>query len=278
MKPHRIPFFASFVLLLTGVSALHAQEVPAALDFEMKSIDGETVSLSKYSGKVVLLVNTASKCGHTPQYKQLQELHEDYASKGLAVIGVPCNQFRGQEPGTDQEIAEFCSAKYGVQFDMLSKVDVKGKQQCELYKYLTGLDLEPRGKGPVKWNFEKIVLDRSGKPIARFGSRVKPKSDEVLAVINEALESKQTANEAGGDQATSNASEPYSHVSQKNGKKYYLFKKVVPLKNSDKTSTIYWFAKNPTSDKGSPVTAVPEDRIVSETKTGMLVLKSKTKK
>lgn len=278
MRSHRIPFFVFVALLLTGASALHAQKVPAALDFEMKSIDGETVSLSKYSGKVVLLVNTASKCGRTPQYKQLQELHEEYSSQGLAVIGVPCNQFRGQEPGSDQEIAEFCSTQYGVQFDMLSKTDVKGKQQCELYKYLTALDLEPRGKGPVKWNFEKIILDRSGKPIARFGSRVKPNSDEVLTVIQEALDSKQTVTGAGGAETISSATEPYSHVSQKSGKKYYLFKKIVPLMNSDKTSTIYWFAKSPTSDKGSPVTTVPEDRMVSETKTGMLVLKSKAKK
>lgn len=257
---------ALFAVSLVAMSDLQAQKTPAALDFEMKSIDGKKVSLSDYAGKVVLLVNTASKCGHTPQYKQLQQLHEDYADKGLAVIGVPCNQFGKQEPGTEKEIAAFCEENYGVEFDMLAKVDVKGKTQCGLYKHLTKLDLAPRGKGAVKWNFEKIVIDKTGTPIARFESKVKPDSKAFMAVIKKALGEADTAS---GD------SEPYSHFSKKNGKKYFLFMKEVPLKNSDKMSKIYWFAKSPTSDKGTPLSEVPADRVVSETKTGMLVLKKK---
>jgi glutathione peroxidase len=160
-----------------------SQENPKALDFQMKTIDGEDVSLSKYAGKVVVFVNVASQCGFTRQYKQLQELHANYADKGVAVVGVPCNQFGGQEPGTPEEIVEFCQKNYGVEFDLLSKVDVKGKGQTGLYKYLTNLDLAPKGKGDVRWNFEKFVLDKSGKPIARFASNVKPDSDEFMSVI-----------------------------------------------------------------------------------------------
>lgn len=266
MKLNRIFLIALFVVSLMTLPNLHAQKTPTALNFEMTSIDGKKVSLSKYAGKVVVLVNTASKCGHTPQYKQLQQLHADYADKGVAVIGVPCNQFGKQEPGTEKEIAAFCKENYGVEFDMLAKVDVKGKTQCGLYKHLTKLDLAPRGKGAVKWNFEKIVIDKSGTPIARFESKVKPDSEVFMAVIKKAL---------GEADAASGDAEPYSHVSNKSGKKYYLFMKEVPLKNSDKTSVIYWFAKSPTSEKGTPLSEVPADRVVSETKTGMLVLKKK---
>lgn len=165
-----------------------ATEVPAALNFTMKSLAGEDVELSKYQGKVVVFVNVASKCGFTPQYGPLQALHEEYGEAGLAIVGVPCNQFGGQEPGASEEIAAFCQKNYGVEFDMLGKVDVNGDDQCELYKHLTGLELAPAGDGKIKWNFEKIVLDRSGKPIARFGSRTKPDSDEMLDVIKAALE------------------------------------------------------------------------------------------
>ena len=110
-----------------------AQKTPAALNFTMKSIAGEDVKLSKYAGKVVVFVNVASKCGFTPQYKQLQELHSKYAAKGVAVVGIPCNQFKGQEPGSDKEIHTFCKNKYGVDFDLMSKVDVNGDKQCDLY-------------------------------------------------------------------------------------------------------------------------------------------------
>jgi glutathione peroxidase len=123
----------------------------------------------------------------TPQYKQLEELHEKYSEKGLAIVGVPCNQFGGQEPGTAEEIKSFCEKNYGVKFDMLAKVDVNGKSQAELYKYLTSLETNPKGKGDVGWNFEKFVVDRKGNVIARFGSRTKPDSEEFVKVIEGAL-------------------------------------------------------------------------------------------
>jgi len=270
-----LPALFAISLFTFAQAELSAQKTPTALDFKMTANDGTEVSLSKYSGKVVVLANTASKCGYTPQYEQLQQLHADYAKKGLAVIGVPCNQFGKQEPGTDKEIAAFCKKNYGVEFDLLAKVEVKGKKQCELYKHLTGLDLAPVGKGDVKWNFEKIIIDKTGTPVARFGSKVKPDSKEFIAAIEKALAAGESLS---ADDASSVDSQPYSHVSKKSGKTYYLFMKVQPLKNSDKTTTLYWFAKEPTSDKGTAVSEVPADRVVSETKSGMLVLKSKNKK
>ena len=241
-----------------------AQETPAALDFTMKSIQGEDVALSKYAGKVVVLVNVASRCGLTPQYEQLQKLHDDYAQQGVAVVGVPCNQFKGQEPGTDKEILEFCKDNYDVEFDLMSKVDVNGAEQCPLYKHLNALDLEPKGKGDVTWNFEKYIIDRTGKPVARFTPKTKVDSKKFLAALEKALGS---LDEAG-------ATGHYSHVSEKLGREYYLFSKAIPLKNSDKVQTIYFFAKSPDNEKGTALAAVPEGKRVAETKTGMLVLKN----
>ena len=239
-----------------------AEEAAPALNFTMKAIDGKEVKLSKYAGKVVVFVNVASKCGFTPQYKQLQELHEKYEGKGLAVVGIPCNQFRGQEPGSDQEILSFCKKNYGVDFDLMSKVDVNGNKQCDLYKYLNSIDVKPRGKGDVKWNFEKYILDKTGKPVARFGSKVKPDSKAFVKVIEEAL----------GE--TSGKSKGYSHVSKKSGKTYYLFSKDVPLQNSDKVQTLYYFAKDPNNARGTPLTKVPAGKVVSEMKNGVPMLKN----
>ena len=247
-----------------GSNPLAAQENPAALNFTMQSIAKEEVALSKYAGKVVVFVNVASKCGHTKQYEQLQTLHETYADKGLQIVGIPCNQFRGQEPGTEEEILAFCQENYGVEFDLMAKVNVKGEDQTPLYKYLTGLDLAPNGSGPVKWNFEKIVIDRTGTPVARFATKVLPDSDEFMAVIKNAL---------GPD-----ALAPYSQVSKKNGKTYYLFSKAVPLNNSDNVTTIYYFAKDPNNVKGEPVTQIPAGKMVSEGKNGVPILKNKKKK
>ena len=146
----------------------------SALRFKMLALDGEEVDLAKYEGKVVMLVNVASKCGYTSQYKQLQQLHEKYAERGLAILGFPCNQFLWQEPGSAAEIRAFCQTNYGVTFDMFAKVDVKGKNACDLYKFLTSLDTKPKKAGKIGWNFEKFLLDRSGNVIARFGSGTKP--------------------------------------------------------------------------------------------------------
>lgn len=186
MKPvFLLPF------LITGLaSSLFAQDsetVPAALDFTVKTIDGEDKSLGDYQGKVVVVVNVASKCGLTPQYEKLQQLHEKYSEKGLSVLGFPCNQFGGQEPGSDEEIMSFCSDKYDVQFDMFSKIDVNGENAAAFYKYLTDLDLQPKGKGDVTWNFEKFLLDRNGNVIGRFGPRTDPLGDDFVAAIEKAL-------------------------------------------------------------------------------------------
>lgn len=173
--------------LLLGVAglALAGDKTMSALDFTMKDIDGKEVKLAeKYKGKVVLFVNVASKCGMTPQYKQLEALHEKYKEKGLAIVGVPANNFGGQEPGTDTEIKEFCSTKYGVKFDMMSKVSVKGADIAPLYKFLTA---NANPAGDVKWNFEKFLIGKDGKVVARFGSRVVPDAAEVTKAIEAEL-------------------------------------------------------------------------------------------
>jgi glutathione peroxidase len=164
-----------------------ATDVPKTLQFKMKSIDGKDVDLSKYAGKVVVIVNTASKCEMTPQYQDLQELHEKYGEKGVVVLGFPCNQFGGQEPGTEEGIKTFCEKNYGVEFEMFSKVDVNGSKAADLFKLLTSIDAQPAGSGNVRWNFEKFVLDKSGNLVARFGSRVKPSSKEFIDKLEEAL-------------------------------------------------------------------------------------------
>jgi len=153
------------------------------LRFKMQSLAGEEVDLAKYQGKVVMIVNVASKCGYTGQYEQLQNLHEDYASQGLAVLGFPCNQFLGQEPGSAEEIQAFCRKNYGVTFDLFAKVEVNGENACELYKFLTSLDTKPKGAGKIGWNFEKFLIDRTGTVVARFGPGTKPDAPEIVAVI-----------------------------------------------------------------------------------------------
>ena len=165
-------------------------KVADALKFKMKSLSGEDVDLSKYQGKVVMMVNVASQCGLTPQYEQLQSLHEKYGDKGLSILGFPCNQFGQQEPGSSEEIQRFCSENYGVKFDMFAKVDVNNDSACDLYKYLTSLDTKPEGAGKIGWNFEKFLIDRSGKVIARFSPRTEPESREVISAIEAALTQK----------------------------------------------------------------------------------------
>ncbi len=156
----------------------------------MKTLDGKDVDLSKYHGKVVLIVNVASKCGLTPQYKELQALHEKYAKNGLAILGFPCNQFLSQEPGTAEEIKEFCRINYGVSFDMFAKVEVNGEVACDFYKNLTSLHTKPVGPGKISWNFEKFVVGRNGEIVARFGPRTKPDDPDVLKVIEAELAKK----------------------------------------------------------------------------------------
>lgn len=163
------------------------KKTPAALAFDMKSIKGEKVKLSKYEGKVVLIVNVASQCGLTPQYEALEGLHEKFSEKGLAVLGFPANEFGAQEPGTDLEIEEFCTGKYKVKFDMFSKVVVTGDGQCDLYKYLTSVKTDSIKPGDISWNFEKFLVNRKGEVVARFAPKVKPDSEEVVKAIEAEL-------------------------------------------------------------------------------------------
>lgn len=171
-----------------AVSASVKANLDSPLNEPMKTLDGKDVNpAEKYAGQVVLLVNVASKCGFTPQYEQLEALHKKYADQGLAIVGVPCNQFGGQEPGSAEEIAEFCSTKYGVEFDLLAKVDVNGENACPLYKALTSKETNPKSWGPIQWNFEKFLFNRQGELVARFAPRVTPDSDEVVAAIEAEL-------------------------------------------------------------------------------------------
>jgi len=161
--------------------------VPAVLNFTMKSLAGGDVPLSKYQGKVILMVNVASKCGNTPQYAGLERVYKKYADQGFVILGFPANDFRHQEPGTDAEISQFCTTKYGVTFDMFSKVVVKGDGQCPLYTYLTSADTDPRFPGPITWNFEKFLIGKDGKIAARFKPKTQPESPEVIGAIETEL-------------------------------------------------------------------------------------------
>lgn len=167
-----------------------SKKVPATLNFTMDNLDGKPVELSKYQGKVVLMVNVASKCGYTKQYKELEALHEKYAKDGLVILGFPANNFGKQEPGTNEEIAQFCSAKFGVKFDMFSKVSVTGEDECPLYRFLTSKETNPTFAGPVKWNFEKFLINREGKVVARYRSAKKPDDPEVVKSIETELNKK----------------------------------------------------------------------------------------
>jgi glutathione peroxidase len=158
-------------------------KVPEVLNFKMKSLSGEDVDLSRYHGKVILIVNTASKCGYTPQYKGLEALHEKYSGQGLVVLGVPSNDFGRQEPGSAEEISQFCSQNYGVKFDMLSKVPVKGVEQAPLYRFLTSKETNPKFGGPIKWNFTKFLIGRDGQIVKRFESIVEPEDPKVIQAI-----------------------------------------------------------------------------------------------
>lgn len=145
-------------------------------DFTAKTLDGKDVSLGDWRGKVMLVVNTASKCGFTYQYQGLEALHRDYAARGLAVLGFPCNQFGKQEPGDAAEIANFCSLTYDVTFPMFAKIDVNGENAHPLYKWITKEKRGFLGSSRIKWNFTKFLVDRSGKVVGRFGPTTKPEA------------------------------------------------------------------------------------------------------
>lgn len=167
--------------------------VPAALDFKMKDIDGKEVNLAQYKGRVVLMVNVASRCGFTPQYQGLEQLHQRFYKKGLVVLGFPANNFRGQEPGTDEEIKEFCTNKYDVHFQMFSKVSVKGEDICPLYKLLTDTKKTPASEGEINWNFEKFLLSADGEVVKHYRSRTTPEMivEDIEALLVDAIPPKE---------------------------------------------------------------------------------------
>nr|WP_309695130.1 glutathione peroxidase [Armatimonas sp.] len=155
----------------------------------MKDIQGNPVKLSRYEGSVVMVVNVASKCGNTPQYKSLEALYEKYKNKGLVVLGFPANDFGAQEPGTDKEIKEFCEATYKVQFPMFSKISVKGDATAPLYKFLTDKATNPKFDGPIEWNFDKFIIGRNGEVVGRVKPGTDPMSNSVVMQLEKALAS-----------------------------------------------------------------------------------------
>ena len=180
MKP-----LALLLALPLLMSTLHAAPAPDILKIPVKDIAGKDTKLADLGGKAVLVVNVASKCGYTRQYAGLESLYKAYKDKGLVVVGVPCNDFGGQEPGTEAEILQFCSSKYNVTFPLLGKVAVKGEAAHPLFTTLTG---EAAGQpGPVKWNFNKFLIAKDGTLAARFDSKVEPESDELKAAIDKVL-------------------------------------------------------------------------------------------
>lgn len=178
-----------FLLVMAIAASLTAQDKkkgndPMFYSFSMKSLEGKEKPLSDFKGKVVMVVNTASFCGYTPQYKDLEALYKQYQSKGFVILGFPANNFGKQEPGTDKDIATFCERNYGVSFPMFSKISVKGDDIHPLYKYLT---TETPFKEEIAWNFTKFLVDKKGNVVAKFPSKIKPTEKEVLAKIDELI-------------------------------------------------------------------------------------------
>ncbi len=179
-----------FILMAAAIllPILSLQAADSIYDIPLKDIDGNATSLKPYKGQVVLVVNVASHCGFTPQYAALEAVYQKYKSEGLVICGFPCNQFGGQEPGTDTEIKQFCTAKYDVTFPMFDKLEVNGDNRHPLYVLLAGKDSP--FPGDIRWNFTKFVVGRDGKILNRFDSKVKPDSDEVTTAIETALAAK----------------------------------------------------------------------------------------
>ena len=180
---------ASISLVLASATGKkeNAMAASSVLDFTVKDIDGKDVKLESYKGKVLLITNVASKCGYTPQYDGLQAIYSKYQGQGFAVLGFPANNFLGQEPGTNEEIKTFCKTKYNVTFPMFSKISVKGADIHPLYQFLTSKETDPQFGGDITWNFNKFLVDRSGKLIARFETKEKPESEKIVQAIENAL-------------------------------------------------------------------------------------------
>jgi glutathione peroxidase len=158
--------------------------------FQLTTIDGKKVDLAKYKGKVLLIVNVASECGYTDQYKALQALHAKYAKEGLAILAFPCNDFGQQEPQGEAKIKEFAKKTYGVEFDLFSKVSIVGKNGAPLYQFLTSKDTNPKHAGDVKWNFEKFIIGRDGAIVARFAADAEPDAEDLVGLLRKELDKK----------------------------------------------------------------------------------------
>lgn len=171
-----------------GVAAeTEGTPVSSIYNLTVKTIEGKDLTLAAYTGQVVMIVNVASKCGFTPQYTGLEALYQRYRDQGFVVLGFPSNDFLGQEPGTDAEIREFCTLRYQITFPMFSKISVKGKSAHPVYQYLTDKKTDPEFSGDISWNFNKFLLDRQGRIVARFGSRTTPESEEIKTAVEKAL-------------------------------------------------------------------------------------------
>ncbi len=179
-----------FAMLVCAAICFAAAPGKNIYSYTLDSIDGHPVRLSEYHGKVLMLVNVASKCGYTPQYAGLESLYKKYESRGFVIVGIPANNFASQEPGTNAEIQKFCRNKYDVTFPMMAKVSVLGADQAPIYAYLTDKTIHPQIGGDIQWNFTKFLFDRNGKPIARFEPAVTPDSPQITAAIESALTAK----------------------------------------------------------------------------------------
>lgn len=179
-----VKILITFLFLLIAVLPLRAQEGDGVYSFTMKTIDGAETSLGEYRGEVLLIVNTASKCGYTKQYASLEELYRRYADRGLRILAFPANNFGGQEPGSNAEIKEFCQTTFDVSFDLFAKISVDGEDRHPLYDFLTS---QPGAEGEIKWNFTKFLVDREGNVTERFNTRVDPLDENVISAIEHAL-------------------------------------------------------------------------------------------
>lgn len=184
------------MVLLMGMVAMstghgsennEAADEKSIYDFKVKTITGEEVSLADYKGKTILIVNVASKCGYTRQYAEMQAAFEKYKDRDFVVLGFPCNQFGGQEPGTEAEIVKFCQDNYGVKFPMFAKLDVKGEGADPLFKFLTKLETSPKEAGDISWNFEKFLIDAEGNVVGRYKSAVSPTGKEMQELLENRL-------------------------------------------------------------------------------------------
>ena len=188
MKSHKASllscFIAGVMVLMTAASLYAASNI---YGFTLPLLNGKPAPLADYKGKVILVVNVASRCGFTPQYTALESVYEKYKDRGFVMVGIPANNYGSQEPGTNQEIKTFCQTKYSVTFPMMSKVSVKGDDKTPLYQFLTDKAANPETGGEIKWNFTKFLIGADGRVIARFEPAVTPDSPEVIAAIDKAI-------------------------------------------------------------------------------------------